>query len=886
MTTELHSIETQQVKHDREGSSKLVNLTQAMSHIKQTCAQLSDENEYLKDKERELLLKNETLEQERDVLLKKLSKISLHREDIVNEPDKNCGPRPLACTTTVKPIPTETEVDTLLHENTKLKQELQCLQTNFQLTSTKCLQVKKEMKELEKALIELQTQHDCVLDEKENIEKEFNKTKSAFTANSELKQTTTEKNEQLSKEVALLQDQLEGLQCQNLELQAKLQKELQQSLESQDTIERLDVRFKSLSEDKAQVEKELALTQTKLQKVQDELSALLSVKSQHQSLEQQASEAITGYKHKMTLLKSEKEELRNKLQLASKSLDDAMVDIQELEQREAMQLKKITAIRAENETLHKQIGEHVNLPNEMQLLHVKLAEFSEQVEDIKTQKVTLEEAKEKADNTVQELSKSNKKLSQEATNYMELAKNLQRELEKMETSMVECRESIGEKEREQVKQSREIGNLKLQLSSTENQKATYEAEVDRLLRKLDEAEQCNFELGTKLNDIESESNCAKLSKNESEVIVVELQNKLQLLEGAVLERDSVITDLKCASELMESENATLVSQVTSLSEMVAARNCKVDALNSQLSMYEFDTRDIVEKVTELETSHSQCAVKINGLEDQVCRLKESLETAQSTERDAETTILSLKLKIMKLQESKSGLEAIISHIEEDRESKSAQSEETATQNAELEFRLHDLKQKLSDKDMSLRSAHEEIDFLKKSKSDIEHSLKTSSDILDEKCKDLTAQLDAAEQKKVELMSRTTELEMELQQEKHKSLTVIVERDSASEQLSFIQTDLNTVKDQLIMVKADLRSTKSALSYQEQKVSETQSEKKLIQDELETVTEQYDSLRESALSMLEQSAPQKDENADYISNSKKLKGILKNSKALKSVENIP
>ena len=74
-------------------------------------------------------------------------------------PEHSGGRR--ACTTPVKPLPEETQIDTLLHENGKLKQKLQCLQTNFQLTSSKSLQMK-ELRELEKTL---QTQHDRVLDE-------------------------------------------------------------------------------------------------------------------------------------------------------------------------------------------------------------------------------------------------------------------------------------------------------------------------------------------------------------------------------------------------------------------------------------------------------------------------------------------------------------------------------------------------------------------------------------------------------------------------------------------------------------------------------------------------------------------------------------------------
>ena len=891
---ELHSIETQRSKHDREGSSRVANLNQALTHVKQTCSQLTDENDLLKDKQREFLNKIETLEHEKDTLVKKLStlsEINRQRENITRvsgTPSKVGGAR--AVTTPIKLLPEETRLDTLVHENSKLKQDLQCIQTNFQITCTKSSQMKKEMKELEQAMNELQTQYDRTLNEKENIERKFDEARATSASQKGAKQMANEKNEQLGKEIASLEGQMESLQRQNLELQTKLRKELQQSLESQDTIESLEVRIKTLTAEKVHADSELEQSQAELQEVQEELATLHGVHTQHSTLEQQAAEAVAGYKRKVVTLKTEKLELKAQLEQAGKSLDDAETKLQELQEKEASLLSKLASLEAKNATLHTQTKEQAHLPNEMQALHTKLAELSDQLEEVNTEKLSLEEAKEKVNGQVQELSKANKKLSRETKCNWDLVNKLQKELEKMETATLEAGEKNKEKERALTKLVSEIDDLKLKLSSTETQKSMYEAEVDRLLKKLEELETSNFEISTKLNDVESESNSAKLTKSEREARVLELESRLQLLEGALLERDSITSDLKCAGELMECENATLVSQVTSLSEMVTARNSKVDSLHSQLSMYESETRDIVEKVTELETSHGQCTIIRHDLEDEIDTLKESLEAAKSKERETENTILTLKLKVMELQESNSGLDAIITRIQEDTKSKVAQSDEIAAQNTKLQSHVHTMKQELDSNVASLRAAQDEIEFLKKSITDIECSLKTEVDSLDKKCNDLRAQLDADERKKIELTSRVAELETKLREEKHMSSTLQEERDSATEQLSSVQTDLNTVKDQLIMVKAELRSTKTALNYQEQKLSEANREKKLVRDELDTVTEQYETLRESALSMLERSEPQenKGENALPLSASKKLKGILKNpgkQRVLQSVENV-
>ena len=887
---ELHSLETQQSRHHREGSAREVNLDQALTHVKQTCTHLTEENDCLKKKEYELLSKLESLECEKDILQKKISEASRPREESKQTfcASGSSGP-PRACATFLKPIPEESEVDTLLHENSKLKQELQCLQTNFQITSSKTVQMKKELKYLEKTLAELQTQHDHVLDEKEELKKKFEEAQTMSTTNPGLKHTETEKNEQLRMEIASLQDKLQSFQSQNLDLQVKLRKEFQRSLEAQDTIRSLGTQLNVLINEKARTENELVLSQTKLQEVQDELSSLVAVQSQHSYLEQKASEAVAGYKHKVASLKFEKQELKDQLDMVSRSLDDAVSKMQGLEEREASLLKMVASLEARNVTLTVWTKDQTHLPNEIHELHTKPAGFSEKVEPLKIEKGTLKEVKERTDAQIRELSSCNKKLSEEAACNCELTKQLQKELERMETVVFEFKESSKEKEKEYTRQTGQIEDLKLKLFSTESQKSMFEAEVGKLLRRLDELEQCSFELSIKLSDIETESHSAKFSKSKSQARLVGLENRLHLLEGALLERDSIISDLKCASELMESENSTLVSQVTSLSEMVAARNCKVDNLNSQLSMYEFETRDIVEKVAELETSHSQCGTIQKDLECEVCRLKESLELVQSAEKEAESAILLLRLKVKELQESNASLEAIITHIEKDRKLTITQSEEIATLNTTLESCINSMKQELSNKDASLRAAQKEAEFLRKSKDVAEVSLKTEVECLEEKCTELTTQLDTAEQRKVELASRVTELEIELAEEKHKTSTVLAEKDSTSKQLDFLHTELNTVKDQLVLAKAELRSTKTALNYQEQKLSEAEKEKKMIQGECDTITEQYRMLRESALSMLEQSAPHKDENVMAHPKSNKLKGILKNPEkenVLKPVVNIP
>ena len=892
----LLTIERQQSRHDREGSAKITNLNQALAHAKQTCSELSEENDSLKDKQRELLDRVESMERERDALQKKLSAVqgvNSQKKDSIRVP---CTPVKVGgarhdVTTPVKPLPEETRLDILTQENSKLRQELQCLQTNFQITCNKSSQMKKEMKEMEKAMGELQVQYDRTLDEKEDIQQKFEEAKADFANQNGTKQAASVKNEQLSKEIASLQAEVESIQRQGLELQAKLKKEHQLSVKNQDTVELLKAKVKTLTAEKTLASSELKQSQAMLQSVREELADAQTENFQLQSsLKQRTVEAAAVHKCKVDALNAEKLDLKEQLETTGKSLDDAMTELQNLRNKEASLLLKVASLEAKNASHCAQRKDNAHLSDEMHALRTKLAELSEQLEEANAKKSEVEDAMERVKAQVQDLSNANKNLSEDAKSNWEQANQLQKELEKVETVLLEAKESSKEKDRECTKLQCEVDDLLLKLSSAESHKGMYEAEVDRLMKKLDELEMDNFELRAKLNGVESESNSVKLTIGENEARVIELESTVQLLEETLLERDSIISDLSCANELMKSENAVLVTQVTSLSEMVSARNSKVDTLHSQQSMYESEIRDIVEKIAELETSRGQCKVIRQDLEREIETLKESLEVEMSKMREADSTIFTMKLKVMDLEDSNGSLNEIIASMQGDTDLKLAKSEEVSLQNTELRSRVHTLKLELDSKDASLTAAREETEYLKKCLVDTECSLKAEIESLDEKCNDLREQLDTSEQTKIELTSQIAELKVKLREERHMTSTLQGERHSASERLSFVQTELNAVTDELIMVKSELRNTKSSLDYQERKLSEASKEKELFQEKLETITDEYETLRETALAVLEQPGTKEDEgeNDQSLSTSKKPKGILKNpsrQRVLQPVENL-
>ena len=877
----------EKVKLDRDGSSRVANLNQVLMQEKQTSAQLSEENERLKQNERELLAKYETLQQKYEQAVAREHHSERDRQQKQQMPTPMRTPlRPM--TTPGRPIPQETELDALQIENAKLKQDLECLHTNFQLTSQKSAQMKKDAKEMEKSLADLQAVCDQLLTEKEDMELRHKEAMVALQNSTGSQLNDQERNAKLAKAVEDLQTRLETLQHQNLDLQCKLKAEIAQSQDSKDVIGKLDAQIKALRKEKKNLEDNLSSALARLQNAEEELVSSQQSSALQSEIQRQSSEAIIAHKRKFTLLKDENQELREQLEKASHSIDAHQSQIHSLKESVKLLESKLASTEAQKELLSTERKLQSHLPTEIQDLQNKLASLSEEHEALAAANKGLKEAHTQSESHVQELTKANAKLQRETNHNWELSKKLQKELEKQESRSLESKEGLKEKEQQCSKMAREIEDLKLELSRVTNAKTMYEVEVGKLVSKLEDLEQCNFELSTKLSSTQNETTSAKHSQSEMQSRVEELERMLRDAEGSLLEKDSQIAELHCTSELLEGESGALLSQVTSLSEMVASRNSKIEALQSQVAQYESDSREIMMKMCELEADHDRYVETQQASQQEIDSFKKALESAKSYEMEAKNTILSLKLEVKQLQEYNSSLETVNSDLQDKIKAEMAKNEQLHSTWENTEKNLHNLEQELKLKSASLRAAQDDVDFVKKSSEDATASLTAEVDALQIKCRELQDTCDNLQQAKTEMTAQLTSHRTDLRELQHLNSLIKGEKESLTERYSQLEKEVDCLKEELHAAQSELKDAKTSLWYQKEKLSEAQRENTSLREEMAHTVHEYEKLKESALSLLDQSSLS-DENVSTPTKVK-LRGILKKpcSKGvgvLRSVENL-
>ena len=160
--------------------------------MKQVCSQLEARNEELEEQERMLLNNIETLEKRCMELsgclegpcqfCKKLEHTS-HAKAHQQKEDIDDLPRSLSTPVTpFKSLPEQTEIDKLKEELFKQNKEYECLFANYQMVSEKSATHKKESKEKEKSLTELQGVCDTLKEENEALQLAYKECQRALDA--------------------------------------------------------------------------------------------------------------------------------------------------------------------------------------------------------------------------------------------------------------------------------------------------------------------------------------------------------------------------------------------------------------------------------------------------------------------------------------------------------------------------------------------------------------------------------------------------------------------------------------------------------------------------------------------------------------------------------
>lgn len=798
------SLTYDKTKYEKETQSRLSNQNQALVQAKRVSTQLTEEVEVHKRKQYELAQKLEDLElasASRDAKgTPLLCRVCRRREGAeYRTPVRNASSILSASTPSRIFMPAETEADSLRTENKKLKQDLSCLQANFQLTTQKSTQFRSQVKELEASVADLHNLFDKNLTEKEELQSRFEATKEGLKGQVGLQAAGEKKVDELAQKVETLQCELECLQRENCDLEEKLRNGIDQTIEGHDVIAKLDSVKKSLTEEKSVMEGEMAALRTELEKLEDMSQSLKDSSSTHQQESKKKSASINALKSKVSKLTKEKSELAEQLARASERLDQACDKLQlHKDEIGALQVD-LKAKEREILTLSTERKGKSHLPVEVEKLRTKVIETVEEMAELRSESESLEETRKRLDGKVAELTKANTKLQRENKHSSDLARRMNTELEKLEEKVQGLETGCHAKGQERDAAQQKLKDAKTELSRISGAKTDCEEEMKKIVEKLGEVEVQNFELTTELTSRQHQADLATGKHSNIEQKLSELESKLDAAEFAILEKDSHVSDLKCAYELMESENSTLLSQVTSLSEMVSTRNFKLEARQMQSIRQESDIYEIMERVAELETEHGSCGKIIEELRSANESMKATLEARDGSKRKIEGELAALKVQIRDLEKTISDLKASNIDLQD-------QVTVQVTKNEDLDRRCTDtgesvrqLERELRAETLSLVATRDDLAHANKTQKEYEGKTAEKIEDLETKCTDSELRCMEFVQEKAELKSHVLELRRDLKEQVLLRSALQIEKDSLTEQfenfklsaLSMVQSDYNT-----------------------------------------------------------------------------------------------
>ena len=848
---------------------------------KQNVTQLSEENTTLKSQEQNLIERCENMECQ-------LAKVTTATSSDAKSTSGLSTPtrgRPHTCphpSTPARPVPGQTELESQQIENEKLKKELLCLQTNFGLMSHKSAAVKKEKKEIEQSLTELQTEFDRILAEKADMEIKLEETRATLCNKFSSMSTGQVREGELELEVVRLTSELADATSQKDKLRRELKAKNERLTASEEIGGKLQEKSRSLKEWKVQAESEFTAMNTRIRELEQEVTSLRKLEAVNSSQRLHESEAITAYKRKLEKVREERRELEERLCETDQVLIEQQSKCTLLEKSNKALKRQLASVDLTERELQEQRESGSNLSRELDELKDRLAAVTEENALLREECDRLETEQKQVMEQIEELTQSRHEQCRRADSHEGLVRNLQDQIERQESEINIASEIVREREAQCVLLTNQLEELQLELSNMQNAKHHFETEVGNLVQKMEELEQCNFELSLKLSDAHNETALVVSIRDEHSTKLEYLRQKYQDVQTLLLEKETQASELKYSHKLLQSENVNLVSQVSTLSEMVAARNAKIESLQTEALCYESNSRDIMTQIVALEEEHGSCAQHCRGLEEQIERANSFARDTERRERELQEDITSVRMRLRESREYGTTLESANKELSQKLQSQAERMEELASSVHQMEMNNRRLKQDVQERGNAVMSAKGELEFITKSSNDVQGSLRAEINMLNGRCSELEAKCDEFKTTEVQMKSEILHLQKQTSELQAVNNDLREDHQPLQNRYDETRSQLTQAQDEIYQLQKDLKSMKAELRYQKRKRAEAEEQLGGIQGTTDDTAAAFELLREELLRVLDEG----EENTPSVSR-RKIKGILKQSKKhiLKPLHNI-
>lgn len=842
-----------------ESSSRQAQLNQSLLHMKQVCSQLEARNEELEEQERMLLNNIETLDKRCMELsgrlegpcqfCKKLEHTS-HAKAHQQKEDVDDLPRSLSTPVTpFKSLPEQTEIDKLNEELFKLKEKYECLFANYQMVSEKSATRKKESKEAEKSLTELQGVCDTLKEENEALQLAYKECQRALDATRDQSRDSvigpTKKPKKIQEESESLMRELSDIQVRHDELLAK-KSELQNQLQAaQDSVTHLRSQVSSLKVEKIDNERSLEDARKKLDELMDELHSYQESNNGDEC--EQHMHTIAACKSAIEKFKKERDGLRERVTELEKLMAKAEEEKHTLSAQNSHLLFSISDYETNRKAVQELKLASAVTAKEMETLQTKLSAILCEKEEVLRENTGLKKKLEETQTQFQELKNSYSKLKSQNKKEQEKAVDLCKELDAERNERTSIEEELQTNKKELTLAKNVIKRFKHEIEDNAKSHDDLESKLLQCRMRIDELEVLNLELESLLADMKNHEALLESKGVKYKEKIEELERKLRAMEEVLYKKECELNDVIISRDLVSKENTSLLEQLDQLSQALMCANSESESLQGQLKHYDGEMQAIVSQISDLEAVHLSCGPAKEKLENEIERLKCQVSSLKEEVAIGREELSSVKLEAKKKTRAGKDLEETVRELEIKLKTERQRNEEFSSLSERQETQLLELTEHGKTKSEQLRQAEKENTRLK---SELQENRQTYSNDMERsetRYYKLMEESDRLRLEKRDLSSKALQLSTDLQKVVRDKSRLETENINLKQENEALQKEKEALQKEVDILKTKVNEAKYNLKHIKKKYEK---EHNYEMRYTETV-KQYKSLRDEAMTVLSQ-----------------------------------
>ena len=576
----------------------------------------------------------------------------------------------------------ESELDELKSENSKLKKDYDFFYNNYTVVCEKSQSYKQSIADGRKEIERLQDMLDVVNNDKELLQQQVEQLQTKLNTQTEQQTNEDKYQQQLQQLNKQLKEKASQLQQSNL-LVDELKLELQ-TTRNKDTTDQPDI--EQLYQEMLLLQGELDMAKSETKSTTGKLAVLVQEKTALLESKDEISKDNDVLKDQVKCLELDFAELHKKF-TALTSVHNELMD-------------SFETTASEDTTPYKTPRKPLSVVEE---LHDKLKSTGKENEALKHQNQSVASSRDllqvQLKGAKHTIDKLKKEMYQIESTSNSIKSESDAEFENTKEKLQSIREAL-------VMAHEEIDTLKIQLAEVQLRAK----DAEQLVTKSDELEKENFELAYSLSVAQEEANTAQKTSKELSDKLEKIDKKCAAMEKESAERESVIKELILSNDLMESENTSLLSQISSLTQAIKDKTNHLFTAQDKLNAQKVTAAEAENIIAMLDQTLKDAQQDKQASEDKITQLqatlsntKEQLAAVMDDNSQLEERIVNMAAEIDELQKDKQSLDWLVK--------KAAQERDTIVkQKAELEIQISNNK-KTKEQDMkSLQQQVQEKDW--------------------------------------------------------------------------------------------------------------------------------------------------------------------------------